>query len=237
MFERSIEGVPLTFHLAGINNQNFLMRDEQTGSYWQQITGRAISGPLRGKTLKLIGADELSFGVWKSEQPNGKVLQDVPSYRHEYAPPDWDVQMAKSPVVISYAQAGIQPRDLMLGISAFGASRAYPYQRVLKEKLIQDHINAEPILLVTAPDDRSVRVFRRGLRDSAAEMQFYLLPSGPGLFLDAETGTHWDFRGCALDGPSKGACLEQVYALKDYWFDWRNYHPDTTVYGVSSKIY
>ena len=38
-----MSGLVLTFHLAGINNQNFLMRDEQTGTYWQQISGRAIS--------------------------------------------------------------------------------------------------------------------------------------------------------------------------------------------------
>ena len=236
MFQRKVNGLTLTFHLAGINNQNFLMRDEQTGSYWQQITGLAISGPLRGKTLPLVAADELSFSTWKSEQPNGTVLQDVPRYRREYAPPDWDVQMAKSPVVLSYAQAGIKPRDLMLGISAFGASRAYPYKTVLNAKLIQDRVNTEPVLVVAAPDHLSVRVFRRRLPDSRQEAQFYLLPAGPGLFMDAETGSHWDFRGCNVDGPSKGACLQQIYALKDYWFDWRNYHPGTTAYGVRSSI-
>lgn len=236
MFKRSIKGITLTFHLAGINNQNFLMRDDQTGSYWQQITGRAISGPLRGSTLELIGADELSFGTWKSEQPKGTVLQDVARYRHEYAPPDWDVEMGRYPVVISYAQSGIKARDLMMAVAAFGASRAYPYQRVVRAKLIQDSLNGEPILLVTAPDGRSVRVFRRRMPVSKAEAQFYLLPSGSGSFMDSESGSRWDFRGCAVDGPSKGACLQQVYALKDYWFDWRNYHPETTVYGVSSRI-
>jgi len=38
-----IDGLRLTFHLAGINNQNFLMRDEETGTYWQQISGYGIS--------------------------------------------------------------------------------------------------------------------------------------------------------------------------------------------------
>jgi len=30
----------LHFYLAGINNQNFLMRDKETGTWWQQITAR-----------------------------------------------------------------------------------------------------------------------------------------------------------------------------------------------------
>jgi len=54
--------------------------------------------------------------------------------------------------------------------------------------------------------------------------------------MDAETGSRWDFRGCALDGKLKGRCLEQVYVIKDYWFDWRNYHPETSVYGIRQKI-
>src|SRR3954447_22285937 len=93
--------MPLVFHLAGINNQNFLMRDEQTGTYWQQITGLAVSGPLAGRRLTLVGAEELSFAIWKAERPGGTVLKDVPKYTRDYSPQDWDVRMAKAPTVIS----------------------------------------------------------------------------------------------------------------------------------------
>jgi hypothetical protein len=71
---REVNGLVLTFHLAGINNQNFIMRDEQTGTYWQQISGRAISGPLAGKSLTLVPFDELTFALWKSEQPHERRL-------------------------------------------------------------------------------------------------------------------------------------------------------------------
>src|SRR5450755_2769417 len=111
------------------------MRDEQTGSYWQQISGLAISGPLSGKSLKLIPADELSLALWKAEQPQGTLIQDVVQYASDYAKPDWDVKMQKTPTVLSYAQAGLAPRDLMLGIHAFGAARAFPYDDVVKQKL------------------------------------------------------------------------------------------------------
>ena len=75
MWGREVNGLTLTFHLAGINNQNFLMRDEETGSYWQQISGLAIAGPLSGKSLKLIPADELSLDLWKAEQPQGTFIE------------------------------------------------------------------------------------------------------------------------------------------------------------------
>jgi hypothetical protein len=80
-----VDGVTLTFHLAGINNQNFLMRDEETGTYWQQISGLAISGPLTGRSLLLIHCDELTFALWKTEQPRGTVFKDVAAYTAQYS--------------------------------------------------------------------------------------------------------------------------------------------------------
>jgi hypothetical protein len=54
----------------------------------------------------------------------------------------------------------------------------------------------------------------------------------PGaLLMDAATGSEWNFQGCAVSGKAKGACLEPVEVIKDYWFDWRNFNPSTTVYG------
>lgn len=228
MFERTVDGVDLRFHLAGINNQNFLMRDEQTGSYWQQITGLAVSGPLKGRRLALIPADELTYAIWKSEQPNGTLLNDVPAFTKEYAPKDWDVEMARMPTVISYAEPGLKARDLMLGVHNSQAARAIPYNSLLKEKLIQDRVGAQPILVVLGPDNRSVRVFEQPLPN-----QFYRLPAlKPNAFmLDSQTGSEWNFQGCATSGPLQGTCLKPVNVIKDYWFDWRNYNPATTVFG------
>jgi hypothetical protein len=95
----------LTFHLAGINNQNFLMRDEETGTYWQQISGAAISGPLEGRRLTLVLSDELTLATWKSEQPQGTVLDDVPVFISDYAKRDWDVRMKRAPTVLSFSRA------------------------------------------------------------------------------------------------------------------------------------
>jgi len=231
---REVDGLRLTFHLAGINNQNFLMRDEETGTYWQQISGRAVSGPLAGEVLPPVSSDELTFALWKAEQPRGTVLQDAAAYVSQYAPKDWDVKMQKTPTVLSYAQPGLAPRDLMLGIRAFGAARAFPYDAVMESKLLQDHVGPEPVLLVVGPDGQSVRAFRARLPDGKASAGFYRTLDGPtpaALMMDDATGSQWDFHGCAIGGPAKGACLERVEVIEDYWFDWRNYNPGTTVYG------
>ncbi len=156
MWTRDVAGLRLTFHLAGINNQNFLMRDEETGSYWQQISGAAISGPLKGRQLTLVHSDELTFATWRAEEPQGTVLKDAPKYASQYDAKDWDVRMKRVPTVIQFPEQGMQSRDLMLGIQAFGASRAFPYDAVIKEKLVKDHVGSEPVLLVVGAG-RSIR--------------------------------------------------------------------------------
>jgi hypothetical protein len=48
--------------------------------------------------------------------------------------------------------------------------------------------------------------------------------------MDSIAGSEWNFQGCATSGPAQGKCLDQLNGSKDYWFDWRNYHADTSVY-------
>ena len=51
----------------------------------------------------------------------------------------------------------------------------------------------------------------------------------------AETGTVWDFSGKALSGTLAGKQLKRIPVLKDYWFDWKIYHPDTAVYALGAR--
>src|ERR1700678_2162011 len=170
------------------------MRDEQTGTYWQQISGAAISGPLKGRHLTLVLSDELTLATWKSEQPHGTVLDDVPEYVSDYAKPDWDVRMRRAPTVLAFPEHGLAPRDLMLGVQAFGSSRAFLYDRVVGEKLVKDHVGSEPVLLVVGPDDQSVRAFRDRIPGVNGVPDFYRIASEPSapLLMDGATGSEWN---------------------------------------------
>jgi hypothetical protein len=139
--------------------------------------------------------------------------------------------MKRAPTVINFTEHGLKARDLMLGIRAFGASRAWPYDEIIAQKLVEDHIGPEPVLLVVGPDNESVRAFRCRLPGTDVAADFYrMTEKKDALLIDAETGSEWNFQGCAVSGKYKGRCLEPVTMIKDYWFDWRNYNPNTTVY-------
>ncbi len=266
------------------------MRDKETGTWWQQITGKAIYGPLKGAALDLVPSDELTFGEWKSEVSDGKVLAEVPKYVKEYES-NWEPEIAKLPVVISFPGTELKSRDVVVGLQIDGPGRAYPWDTMLKQSPIMDHANGMPVLVAVGPDKKSFRVFIA--RVDGKDTEFFLKneptpdptsdskqpsatgttaaaakdskplaadqtkpttdskstpqpvsassdtkpatsvtpqPSKPWILIDSTTASEWNFQGCAISGPAKGKCLDRVPALKDFWFDWRNYHPQTTIY-------
>ena len=233
MWTRTANGRELHFYLAGINNQNFLMRDRETGTWWQQITGKAIYGPLQGATLELVPSDELTYGEWKGESPSGKVLAPVVKYTKDYES-DWEPKVAELPVVISFPGTELKSRDVVIGLTIGGTARAYPWDTFAKQSPLLDRVNGTPLLLVLGPDGKSFRVFVSRIEGHDAEFFLKAPDSATDAnqwnLVDASTASQWNFQGCPTSGPAQGKCLARVPALKDYWFDWRNYHPDTTIY-------
>jgi hypothetical protein len=229
----------LHFYLAGINNQNFLMRDKETGSWWQQITGKAIYGPLQGAALDLVLSDELTFGEWRKESPSGEVLAPVTKYTKEYDS-NWEPDVAKLPVVVSFPGTELKSRDVVIGLTVSGVARAYPWESFAKRSPVMDRVNGEPLLIVLGPDGKSFRVFVSRIDGKDAEFFLQQNTTGPPAddkaadiswaLVDSTAASQWNFQGCAVSGAARGKCLDRIPALKDYWFDWRNYHPDTTIY-------
>jgi hypothetical protein len=228
IWKRTVGGRVLTFRLGGIRNGNALLRDEETSSIWQQTTGIALFGPLKGRQLELVHSDELTFALWHAEQPRGLILQPNAQFAAQYERKGWEKYVERYPSVIDTSKTGVKPRELMLGIETASASKAFPWKAVLSAKLIQDHVGADPALLVIGPDDFSVRVFRT---QPGTTFVRHPDPATGQLMIDAETSSVWNFAGCAIRGPLSGHCLQRLDAKKDYWFDWRNYHPSTTIYA------
>jgi len=222
-----VNGRQLHFHLAGINNQNFIMRDEETGSWWQQVSGEAILGPLKGARLKAVPQDEISFALWKREQPGGRVLRPDPRTlaAGRYVKADWETKMQNVPVATRTFDKRLAPRELVVGVTVNGKSKAYPMKLIDPQTPLIDIVGGVPIVIVVAEDGRSVRAFRRELDGRKFEVF-----GRADVLLDSATGTQWDFTGRAVRGPMTGRRLEKVEVLRDYWFDWRTYHPDTAIY-------
>ena len=235
MWETTVDGRVLHFHLAGINNQNFIMRDEETGTWWQQVSGKAIHGPLQGRQLKQVFHDEVSFAIWKRESPQGRVLKPVESVAaaNQYEAADWETRVGRMRAVAETdIDKRLAPRTLVLGIEVAGKSVAYQLSALQKQSPIMDTIGSVPIMLVLGNDHRSARAFERVV--DGRRLEFFQQTTDQQL-VDAETGSTWNFEGKAVAGPLAGLQLKKVFVLEDFWFDWRIYHPDTTIYELGPR--
>ena len=208
------------------------MRDDETGSWWQQISGKAIQGPLRGQQLVNVEMDEVSFALWKKENPNGRVLRPDGNSEHMESA-EWETQVAKMRVTTSVASdSRLAPRQLVVGAIVGQQAKAYPFDAVEKQSPILDIVGDRNIVIFLADDKKSVRGFDREIDGHALE--FFVRPESNDI-VDAETGSTWDFSGRAVSGELAGKQLAKIWTIKDYWFDWKTYHPDTQLYSLGAR--
>jgi hypothetical protein len=209
------------------------MRDEETGSYWQQVTGASIAGQLKGEHLTLVRQDELSFGFWKKEQPNGTVLAPISRYASKYDKATWESEVAKLPAVIHGEKGTLSDRETIIGVVINEKAKAYPLSKLTAQSsVLLDTLGEQPILLLLGEDGKSVRVFSRKVDTSTLDFYGNSLFNTENLWslLDQTTLSEWNFDGCAISGQMKGRCLTRIDFLKDYWFDWQHYHPHSAIY-------
>jgi hypothetical protein len=180
--------------------------------------------------------DELTFATWKSEGAKGRVLRPDPKIeaKGDYAPADWEQDVARMRVATTLANPNeVMPaRTLVVGVEAGGKSKAYPFDALAKQSPVMDNVGVAPLLVVLGEDGKSVRVFDR--RVDGRVLELFLKP-GTHTLLDAETGSEWDFTGESVAGELEGKRLGRIQPVKDYWFDWKTYHPDTGVYLLGER--
>lgn len=212
------------------------MRDAETGSWWQQISGEAVQGKLKGQKLAAVDFEEVSYAVWKRENPNGRVLrpdEKLAAAGDKYEAADWETEVAKMPVRIAgKLDDALEPRTLVVGVNVNNRAKAYPFSAIEKQTPILDSVGATPIVVLLGADKKSVRAFERTV--DGRVLEFFVKPESLEI-VDAETGSVWDFSGKATSGELSGKQLRKVSALKDYWFNWKTYNPETQLYALGAR--
>lgn len=135
VFEREIAGASRTFGVSGLlYRSDVLFYDRETESLWSQIESKAITGPERGKRLKLIRSAQLSWGEWRRRHPDSSVLSDQTGYERDYLRSPYG-DYARSDRLMF--QMRVDPRYMSkmptIGLrTTSGAARAYPAVEVLR---------------------------------------------------------------------------------------------------------
>jgi hypothetical protein len=229
-----VDGEALHFRLVGLNNQNFLMEDVETGTWWQQVTGEAVLGPLAGRKLERIPFDLVSFELWRGENPRGAVLEPDERYRDRYASADWDERASEMPKPARTTGGPFETRDLVVGLTVGDRAKAYRMSDLVAQSPVADRVGSRQILILVAADGRSVRCFDREIDGAALDL--FAKPEAQELTLvDAGTGSEWSFAGEARRGPLAGRKLERLPCIQDFWFDWKTHYPETATYVAGAS--
>jgi len=87
VFDRRTDDGLITFsNTSALYENDMVMVDRETGSYWWQTAGRAIVGPRTGEELTLVSSRVERFGPWRAAHPDGAVLvrpNDLTDYRRD----------------------------------------------------------------------------------------------------------------------------------------------------------
>lgn len=214
---------PDNFRLVGMDHFNAMFEDSRTGSWWQQATGKAIAGPLTGQSLTELPTQHMTLKEWAALYPSTLVMQPDSEFQESYD--------KMKPYETGKSKSDLTRRDSLswhdkswvVGITQNRASRAYDWNGLLRQKIVNDEIGQVPVVLTIGNDKASIFAWKRQLEDQI--LSFSRLPDGT--LKDSQTGSVWGKNGVCKDGPLVGKQLQPVQAYQEFWHSWKNFHPST----------
>lgn len=75
VFERTLDGEPVTFGTTGkLRHSDLIMYDRGEENWWQQFNGEAIVGARAGDKLNALPSFLISFDLYRERYPDGEIL-------------------------------------------------------------------------------------------------------------------------------------------------------------------
>ncbi len=223
-FSTIINGKAETFRLKGVANGNAVFEDESTRSTWQQETGEAINGALKGKVLDEIPSEQMTLRAWIALHPTTLILQDEKDPYDSLALTHLDRGDDER---IEGDSASWEPKSWIIGVVVEGKSKAYDWLQLKKKRIICDDIGMIPIAIMLDDDTMSFHAFRRDAAGDTAAV--FTWNERKKAFSDIKTRSIWSGTGECLHGILKGARLIPLPCYQEYWDSWKKFHPETDI--------
>ena len=188
------------------------MRDRETGSDWQQATGEAFSGPMKGKRLTMVPFLLTTWGEWRAHHSETLALVPEPRYESQYR-----LMAQRVANLLASTTPGrgtirddprLAPHEQVLGLEVGGGHKAYPLALLRKDAVVNDKIGAIPVLLLHSSASDTTTAFSRLL--NGRTLTFHALKAGALELVDNETGSKWTLYGECVAGKLKGERLDSI---------------------------
>ena len=213
VFSPIVDGRVESFRLVGMDHFNAMFEDATTGTWWRQANGEAVVGPLEGKRLEEIPSRQVSLFQWLTLHPTSLIMQPDSALASRYSKTfDYETGRSRSALTGSDS-ASWKEKSWVVGITVGHESKAYDWNRLKRERIINDSLGGRPIVLALAADTVSFFAF---VRPDATPM----IVRNDSLV----SGTNaWSFVGRSATAPA----LEPVGASQEFWHSWRTFQPGT----------
>ncbi|WP_229310984.1 DUF3179 domain-containing (seleno)protein [Larkinella soli] len=224
VFRPLVNGRPETFRLVGMDHFNAMFEDRTTGSWWRQVNGEAVVGPLKGQTLPDLPAEHMTLAAWAEQHPETLVLQPDTTFNKDYKGMDpFDKGKSKGELTRRDSLSW-KRKSWVVGVVQNRAARAYDWNRLLDRKITNDRLGGRPLVLMVAADSASFHVWNREVDGRTLTFA----PAGTDTFRDAETGSLWNRQGVCMEGELVGRKLTALSASQEFWHSWQTFHPETS---------
>ena len=215
VYEPLVNGKPEKFRLVGMDHFNAMFEDATTKSWWRQVSGEAITGKLKGQQLPEVFSTQTSLTDWLRLNPNSLVMQADENFIKSYDSTFKFESGASKSKLTGTDSLSWKDKSWVIGVKAGKETKAYDWNQLKKEKLIQDKIGATPVLIVLSKNDKSFFAFERPGDNSAFSLK------GDTLILD-----NYKYR---IDGKGidTSFSLKPLPATQEFWHSWRTFNPGT----------
>ena len=213
VFSPVVDGRVESFRLVGMDHFNAMFEDKTTGTWWRQANGEAIVGPLTGKRLDEIDSRQVSLYQWLVLHPKSLIMQPDSALASRYSKSfDYETGRSRSSLTGSDS-ASWREKSWVVGITVNDESKAYDWNRLRRERVVNDMLGGKPIVLALAADTVSFFAFLRPDSTAFSVRNDSLI-----------AGAHaWSFTGRGATAPP----LEPINASQEFWHSWRTFQPGT----------
>ena len=220
VFSPLVKGKPEQFRLVGMDHFNAMFEDATTGSWWRQVSGEAVAGPLRGEQLTELGSTQTTLRAWLALHPGSQVMQPDSTFAGEYADMDsYDVGLGRGPLTGTDTLSWHDKSWVISLQTDARSAKAYDWNRLKRERVINDTVGDHPVVVVLAADGHSFFAFRRPDPATVFALRQDTLVSA---------GQAWRLTGQAITAATGN--LAALPAYQEFWHSWRTFHPYTTRY-------
>lgn len=214
IFDPTLDGIAERFRLVGMDSFNAMLEDETTGSWWRQANGEAVTGPRKGMMMHELPSRQVTLQQWIALYPQSRVMQGDPAFADEYAQ-DYAFERGTSRSRLT----GTDPRSWeekswVVGLRVGEAARAYDWNRLLRDRTINDTLGGRPVVIVVARDSASFFAFMR--------------PDPSLLFTVDGDSIRSGLLAFAFNGKGPTGTLEPMVASQEFWHSWRTFNPGTS---------